>query len=143
MATGEFAAVLVGGSSLVVFAHGSAGPGRRHRIDDPTGPPEGLLTGDQQSKWVTERNLALARERGLPVSCYRVARVCGDRATGACQGDDLLWRVVAGAIRIGGVPLGVDVVYDLVPVDHVVAALVWLSAGPTWGAARSTWRTPG
>ncbi|WP_408635579.1 hypothetical protein [Phytohabitans suffuscus] len=35
---------------------------------------------------------------------YRVARVSGDRRTGAGQTDDLLWRVGAGSIRVGAAP---------------------------------------
>ncbi len=113
-------------SSMGVFAHRAAGSAR-HRVEDPTGPADGLITGYQRSKWVAEQLIELARERGLPVSVYRVGRVCGDQETGACQSDDLLWRVLKGSIQVGGVPAGTDLSFDLVPADHVAAALVWLS----------------
>lgn len=58
---------------------------------------------------------------------YRVARVCGDSVTGACPTDDLLWRVVKGSIQVGGVPAATEIVVDLVPVDYVAQAPVWLS----------------
>ncbi|WP_412544414.1 SDR family oxidoreductase [Longispora sp. K20-0274] len=105
----------------------------RNAVGAPTGPPERLLTGYQQTKWVTEANLALARQRGLPVSVYRVARISGDQHTGACQTDDLLWRVVAGCVRVGAVPADARPDYDLVPVDHVAATIVALSHRPAGG----------
>jgi thioester reductase-like protein len=116
-------------SSLGVFAHRATHAGR-HEVDAPTGPPGDLLTGYQRSKWVAEQTVGLARDRGLPVTVHRVARVSGDATTGACQHDDLLWRLLKGCIEVGGVPADTDLVFDLVPVDFVSAALVWLSRRP-------------
>ncbi|MFD4029858.1 amino acid adenylation domain-containing protein [Streptomyces sp. NPDC058637] len=93
----------------------------------PTGPAPGLPDGYAQSKWVAEGVVALARERGLPVTVYRPGRISGDTTTGACQERDLLWQLVKGCLQAGAVP---DLPYgttDWVPVDHVGAAVVALS----------------
>ena len=116
-------------SSMGVFAQGRF-DGSRHGVDAPIGPLEGLVTGYQQTKWVAEHKLDAARQQGIPVSCYRVARVSGDSRTGACQTDDLLWRILKGSMQAGGIPDHADMLLDLVPVDHVAAALVWLSRQP-------------
>ncbi|HVK21818.1 MAG TPA: amino acid adenylation domain-containing protein [Actinokineospora sp.] len=113
-------------SSMGVFAHGQW-TGRRHGPADPTGPAEALLTGYQQSKWVTEHNLAIAAGRGLPVTVHRVARVCGDQRTGACQADDFLWRVLKGCVQAQAAPVDTGLLFDLVPADHVAASIVDLA----------------
>ena len=116
-------------SSMGVFAQGRH-DGSRHGVEAPIGPPEGLVTGYQQTKWVAEHKLDAARQQGMPVSCYRVARASGDSGTGACRADDLLWRILKGSMQVGGIPDHADMFLDLVPVDHVSAALVWLSRQP-------------
>lgn len=116
-------------SSMGVFAR-ARHDGSRHGVDTPIGPPEGLVTGYQQTKWVAEHKLDAARQQGMPVSCYRVARVSGDSGTGACPADDVLWRILKGSMQVGGIPDHADMLLDLVPVDHVSAALVWLSRQP-------------
>ncbi|MFB8028054.1 MULTISPECIES: amino acid adenylation domain-containing protein [unclassified Streptomyces] len=95
--------------------------------ESPTGPPSGLPDGYAQSKWVAEGLVALARERGLPVTVHRPGRISGDTVTGACQDRDLLWQLIKGCLQAGAVP---DLPYgstDWVPVDHVSAAVVALA----------------
>ncbi|MEU9201481.1 amino acid adenylation domain-containing protein [Streptomyces sp. NPDC048332] len=98
----------------------------------PTGPSPALPDGYAQSKWVAEKLVGLARERGLPVTVHRPGRISGDTSTGACQDRDLLWQLVKGCLQAGAVP---DLPYgstDWVPVDYVSAAVVALSvSGPT------------
>ncbi|MYX09095.1 non-ribosomal peptide synthetase [Streptomyces sp. SID8375] len=110
---------------------------------DPTGPPHALDSGYTRSKWVAEGVVRLAQARGLPVSVYRPARIVGDSLTGACQTDDFLWRVLKGCVQAKAVPAGVDFRTDLVPVDHVSAAVVELScsqsaAGGTYHLSNPT-----
>ncbi|MEU1485842.1 amino acid adenylation domain-containing protein [Streptomyces sp. NPDC005752] len=99
----------------------------------PTGPPSGLPDGYARSKWVAEQLVGLARERGLPVTVYRPGRISGDSTTGACQDRDLLWQLIKGCLQAGAVPDLEHGSTDWVPVDHVSAAVVALSASGTTG----------
>ncbi|MEU7425625.1 amino acid adenylation domain-containing protein [Streptomyces sp. NPDC040750] len=94
------------------------------------GPPELLRQGYTQSKWVAEQLVALARERGVPVTVHRPGRISGHTVTGACQSDDLLWRVVKGCVQAGAAPAGLSAEADLVPVDHVARAIVAVARRP-------------
>ncbi|MGG8687940.1 SDR family oxidoreductase [Streptomyces lividans] len=71
-------------STVGVF-DGGAEPGVPLRVTDPTGPAESLPSGYLRSKWVAEQVIEVARDRGLPVSVYRVDVISGDRVNGACQ----------------------------------------------------------
>lgn len=97
------------------------------RADDPTGPPEDMHTGYRQSKWVSEGIIGLARERGLPVTIYRVDVVSGDTVNGACQTRDFIWLSVKGLLQAGAAPAGLAGTFYLVPVDYVAAAITRLS----------------
>ncbi|MFE0425162.1 thioester reductase domain-containing protein [Streptomyces sp. NPDC058953] len=112
-------------STVGVFRPSDTGTPRR--TGDPTGPGAELPTGYVQSKWVAERNIAIARERGLPVSVYRVDVVCGDQVNGACQTSDFVWLSLKGLIQAGAVPEGLGGRLGLVPVDYVTGALLALS----------------
>ncbi|MFS4097109.1 non-ribosomal peptide synthetase [Streptomyces sp. AF1A] len=94
------------------------------------GPPGLLRQGYTQSKWVAEQLVGLARERGVPVTVHRPGRISGHTATGACQSDDLLWRVVKGCVQAGAAPAGLTAEADLVPVDYVARAVVAVAQRP-------------
>ncbi|MER8041166.1 thioester reductase domain-containing protein [Streptomyces hydrogenans] len=96
-------------------------------VADPTGPGHLLHNGYLQSKWVAEQVIELARERGVPVSVYRVDVVCGDRETGACQTKDFVWLSLKGLLETGAVPESLAGVLHMVPVDYVSGAIVTLS----------------
>jgi thioester reductase-like protein len=94
--------------------------------DAPLGGPDGLETGYAQSKWVAERVVALARERGVPVAVYRPARIIGDSRTGVWNTDDFAARLIKGCVQAGLAPA--DPPWDnLSPVDFVSAAIAELS----------------
>ena len=82
--------------------------------------------GYTQSKWESERLVAEAGKRGLPVYIYRPGRVAGHSRTGACQTYDFVWQATKVAIEMGGAPI-MDMTVDITPVDYVVGALVHLS----------------
>ncbi|MFH9862564.1 thioester reductase domain-containing protein [Streptomyces sp. NPDC017202] len=113
-------------STTGVFAGQETG-GRPLKVDDPTGPAEALPSGYLRSKWVAEQVIGIARDRGLPVSVYRVDVVSGDQVNGACQTRDFVWLSLRGLIQAGAVPAGLDVAVPLTPVDYVSSALVALS----------------
>ncbi|MEU7227718.1 non-ribosomal peptide synthetase [Streptomyces chrestomyceticus] len=106
-------------------AHG--GPVRETDVPGPAGE---LRQGYTQSKWVAERIVWQAAAAGLPVTVHRPSRIAGDSRSGACQTDDYLWRVIKGCVQAGRYPRDVRVLTDLVPVDHVSAAIVALSRTP-------------
>ncbi len=108
-----------------------ADPGTPFRVQDPTGPGEALTTGYRQSKWVAEQIIDIGRDRGLPVSVYRVDTISGARDTGACQTRDFVWLTVKGMVEAGAVPRGLAGRLYLVPVDYVSAAVLELSADPS------------
>ncbi|MFJ5885575.1 amino acid adenylation domain-containing protein [Kitasatospora cineracea] len=89
----------------------------------PAGPVEALPDGYAQSKWVAEGLVALARDRGLPVTVHRPGRISGDTATGACQDRDLLWQLIKGCLQAGAVPDLPPGSTGWVPVDYVSAAI--------------------
>ncbi|QGV80134.1 SDR family NAD(P)-dependent oxidoreductase [Streptomyces ficellus] len=96
------------------------------KVTDPLGPTE-VMNGYRHTKWVVEHIIGLARERGLPVSVYRGDVVSGDQESGACQTRDFVWLSLKGLIQARAVPRGTDILFHLVPVDYVSAAIVALS----------------
>ncbi len=121
-------------STTGVFAV-PAEEGEPLKVTDPTGPAEQLASGYLRSKWVAEQLIGLARDRGLPVSVYRVDVVCGDQTTGACQTKDFVWLSLKGLLQAGAVPAGAEGRFPMVPADYVSAAIVALSgrdAGETF-----------
>ncbi|MFL5541338.1 MAG: amino acid adenylation domain-containing protein [Longimicrobiaceae bacterium] len=110
-------------------------PGWRGRtVTEDDDPAEGWRAGDgyTQSKWVAERLVRIAGERGLPVSIYRPARIAGDSRTGAANVDDYLSRLLKGMVQLGAAPEGAGWV-DMAPVDWVAGAILHLALRP--GAA--------
>jgi thioester reductase-like protein len=91
------------------------------------GPPEQLVNGYNQTKWVGEKISRLARERGIPVAVYRPARVSGDSRTGACQELDLVWQIIKGCVQAQVIPENDDDSTGWIPVDRVSAAIVGLA----------------
>ena len=88
-------------------------------------------SGYVRSKWVAERIIRLAHERGIPTAIYRTARISGDSRTGAVADRDAFWHYVRACIEIGARPLpdhpDDDLQENLVPVDFVAGALVRLA----------------
>lgn len=85
-----------------------------------------LRDGYDQTKWVAESLVTIAGYRGLPVSIYRPAFVVGHSETGAWNTGDAVCRLLKGSIEMGLVPEE-DITFDLVPVDYVSKAIVFLS----------------
>ncbi|MEV0039194.1 thioester reductase domain-containing protein [Streptomyces sp. NPDC050804] len=100
------------------------------KVTDPTGPAEALPSGYLQSKWVAEQIVGLARERGIPVSVYRVDVISGDRRNGACQTRDFVWLSLKGLLQAQAVPSGTEGRFHLLPVDYVSAAIIGISVRP-------------
>ncbi|MBE9178530.1 amino acid adenylation domain-containing protein [Oculatella sp. LEGE 06141] len=85
--------------------------------------------GYTQSKWVAEKLVAIARDRGLPVSIYRPGRISGHSQTGVFNPNDFLYKLIMGCIQLGSAPVG-DMRLDILPVDYVSKAIIHLSRQP-------------
>ena len=91
--------------------------------------PDGLVSTFAQSKWVADALVRQARERGVPASVHRLARVTGDSRTGESKVDDLFCRELRTWVQLGCAPVTGDAL-DVVPVDHVAAGIGHLVRTP-------------
>ena len=86
-----------------------------------------LKGGYKQSKWVAERLIDLAQERGLPVTIFRPVRISGGSDTGITQNfDDFMFRLIKGCLHLGVYP-DLDIKVTMVPADYVARSIVHLS----------------
>lgn len=85
-----------------------------------------LIGGYIQSKWVAEKLVTIAGDRGLPVTIYRPGGICGHSQTGVFNANDFLYRFLFGCIQLGYIPEG-EWSDGLVPVDYVSKSIVYLS----------------
>ncbi len=81
-------------------------------------------SGYVQSKWVAERLLAQALERGVPVNIYRPGWITGQTATGICAVENNhLLRLIKSCIQLGEAPNWQRNI-DMVPADFTRALIV-------------------
>ncbi|MDF5733397.1 MAG: thioester reductase domain-containing protein, partial [Rhizonema sp. PD38] len=100
---------------------------REHIFRENDSLDRGSLGGGyEQSKWVAEKLVTIARTRGLPVCIYRPGRVSGHSQTGICNTDDLMSRMIKGCIQLGSLP-DFNMMIDLTPVDYASKCIVHLS----------------
>jgi thioester reductase-like protein len=79
-----------------------------------------------QSKWVAEKLVLLARDRGLPICIYRPGRISGNSQTGVFNRNDFLYQLIIGCVQLGCVP-DTEMLLDLIPVDYISRAIIYLS----------------
>ncbi len=96
-------------------------------LDHATG---GAENGYAQSKWVGEKLVVAARERGLPAAIYRFGRATWHSRTGAWNPNDALRHVLESCLELGSFPAA-DANLDLAPVDYLAEAIVALSLRST------------
>jgi len=109
-----------------------ADPGRRGREARLRDDPPHLYNGYIQSKWVADRILGRAQERGLPVVISRAARLVGSPQAGRWKLGDVVGDMARAAVHLGLVPDS-DVLLPVSTVDHVAAGIAALAR--TRGAA--------
>ena len=63
-----------------------------------------LSEGYAQSKWVAEKLVMAARDRGLPVCIYRPATLSGHSQLGLWNTNDTLCRMIKGCIELRAAP---------------------------------------
>ncbi|OKH26445.1 type I polyketide synthase [Chroogloeocystis siderophila] len=113
-------------SSVAVF-ESSAYHGKLLTESDPIDQSEGIYLGYSQSKWVSERLVLIARDRGLPVCVYRLPLVSGHSQTGVWNTNGFLCRMIKGCIQMGSIMTDLDLMLDLSTVDYNSRAIVHLS----------------
>jgi len=92
---------------------------------DPIEHGQILNLGYDEAKWVGERCLLYAEERGLPVARYRPGEVGGDSVTGRCVTDHFVVACVKGFMQFGVFPL-LDMELDVAPIDYVARAMTYI-----------------
>jgi len=127
LATQSFRKPLHFVSSLGVLAgHGLVGA-RWVYEDTPLDHPERLHLGYLESKYVAERLVAKAGERGLPVAIYRPMDISGHQHTGVYKTDGtFVCEFVQAVVELGSAP-AIYKALDFVPVDYVSGAIVHIA----------------
>ncbi|VEP17550.1 hypothetical protein H1P_6270012 [Hyella patelloides LEGE 07179] len=85
--------------------------------------------GYAQSKWVAEKLVTLAAQKGLPVTIYRPGTITGHSITGISSTQDWLSLLLISCLQTGMIPLR-DVTIAFTPVDYVSRGIVCLSQQP-------------
>lgn len=100
--------------------------GRTVLENDPLESPDGYFLGYSETKWVAEKLVNIAKERGLRTVIYRPGDITGTLRDGIWKLEDLISRSLVGCIQLGCAPK-MEVNLHLTPVDFVSDAIVWIS----------------
>jgi amino acid adenylation domain-containing protein/thioester reductase-like protein len=114
-------------STLSVFSSATYSEMERVSESDPLEDSQDINNGYAESKWVAEKLVMLARDRGLPICIYRPARILGHSQTGICNPDDLLCKFILGCIQLGMVPKFDFWAENIIPVDYMSRAIIHIS----------------
>lgn len=113
--------------SSVAVLESSAYYDQRVTEDNPIDHHEDIYLGYSQSKWVSEKLVQIAGQRGLPITIYRPPLVSGHSQTGVWNTTGFLCRMIKGCIQMGSIMADLDLLLDLSPVDYNSRAIVYLS----------------
>lgn len=109
-------------SSIAVIA-GFGTAGVRHvQEDTPLEYAERISLGYPETKWVAERLMRQAAERGLPVSVHRPYEITGTTDRGVWNTDTMMCALFRTIAETGTAPR-MALPLDFVPVDHTAAAI--------------------
>jgi amino acid adenylation domain-containing protein/thioester reductase-like protein len=115
-------------STLSVFSEAPARPQGYQENDEPKFSAN-LGNGYAQSKWVAEKLVKSAGDRGFQVSIYRPATVAGDSRSGIWNTEDFVCRLIKACIQLGYAPVE-RIHMDIAPVDNISRAIIALSLLP-------------
>ncbi len=87
------------------------------------------LGGYAQSKWVGEKLVQEAGARGIPFTIFRPGLISGHSQNGSWNEDDLMFSLLDATLTLGSAP-DLDVILDIVPVDYVTDAVIYISSQP-------------
>lgn len=98
-----------------------------HLLEDfPDANASQISGGYTTSKWISERLLTQAKNRGLPVSIYRCGYIWGQSDSGVTNMNDALLLLIKGCIQSGFAPDWNERI-TLLPVDFVSKIIVGAS----------------
>ena len=86
--------------------------------------------GYNQAKWVAERLVWTAAARGLPVCVFRPGNIGHHSITGVVNPNDFQTLVMKACLRSGYAPLAPDWLFEMTPVDFLVAAIAKIADDP-------------
>ena len=84
------------------------------------------VSGYVQSKWVAEKLVMAARDRGLPTTIHRFGFLSGDSQSGAANELDYISLLLKGYLELGAAPDHGGMM-EVDPVDWVAQGIVHLS----------------
>jgi thioester reductase-like protein len=113
--------------SSVAALESSAYYDQRITETNPVDCHQDIFLGYSQSKWVSEKLVQIAGQRGLPVTIYRPPLVSGHSQTGTWNTTGFLCRMIQGCIQMGSIMADLDLLLDLSPVDYNSRSIVYLS----------------
>ena len=88
---------------------------------------EHLQSGYDQSKWVAEKLVQIAQQRGLPATIYRLGTLLGHSQTGITnKPNDFFCSLIKGCLQLGKAPVFSSKL-NLTPVDYVSQAIVHIA----------------
>lgn len=120
-------------SSDAVFESYGANSKETLYEDEPLGHGDSIYGGGySESKWVAEKIVEIAQEKGIPVSIYRPSMITGDSIHGVGQSGDFFTRFITGGLQSGFFP-ELDAVIDFTPVDWVSRMIIEISQRETPG----------
>jgi len=106
-------------------------PHTKYMEDDDILGAGKLINGYVQTKWVAEKNVYIARDRGVPVNTYRLGRVMGDTSRGIGLTTALTCAILKGCIQLGKAPKFGDHLVEMTPVDYCAQAMVHIAKEAT------------
>jgi thioester reductase-like protein len=100
------------------------------REEEPLDVYHELANGYSQSKWVAERLMRLAGQRGIPVTIYRPGFVGWHARTGVGNDKDFVTSMLSTCALLARAPR-VAMTLDVTPVDYVARAIAYLARAPS------------
>jgi thioester reductase-like protein len=116
-------------STLSILHNGEHDDGHLYLENEDIDKISAPFGGYAQSKWVAEKLVMQAGERGIPYAIYRPGLVSGHSVTGAWNHDNMISSMTRACLLLGTAP-DLDVVANIVPVDFVSASILNLSLNP-------------
>lgn len=115
-------------SSISVFETLGFFTGREmiHETDSVDSSERYVKLGYSQSKWVAEKMMENARDKGLPINIYRSGYIMGHSETGVSNTTDHIARYIAGCIEMGSAPI-LSEYASLAPVDQLSQAFAHIA----------------
>lgn len=110
---------------------------RCHHERDPAEANQALRTGYQRSKWIAERLVVGARQKGIPIAIYRPAWIEGHSRTGVFNRRDFVCNMLRACAAVEAAPV-LDLMLNFTPVDYTANAIALL-ARENCLAAPHTW----